>query len=194
MAGKREASDWIVATEPSLTKVFREKSGFDPGDRMDGRVSLFAAKNEYESFQLILCPSDHEDLNAVHVEAPDLVHEAAGSVIPKEEIEVFQVGYVETEKLGYPVEHVGWWPDPLLPMEPFDVKKEEVQPVWVTVHVPTGVRAGTYRGRIEVRPSNATPKEVEVAMKVRDFALPDRSPLEMMFGFGTLDGMSAFHR
>ncbi len=194
MAGKREASDWIVGTESALRKVFREKGCFDPGERADGRVSLSAARNEYESFQLILCPSDDGDLKTVHVEVSDLVHEGTGSVIHKEEIEVFRVGYVETEKLGYPVEHVGWWPDPLLPMEPFDVNKDEVQPVWVTVRVPPGVRAGTYRGKIEVRPSNAAPKEIEVALKVRDFALPDRSHLEMVFGFGTLDGMSAFHR
>lgn len=126
MTGKQEASDWIVGIESSLRKVFREKNSFETGDRTDGPVSLYAAKNEYESFQLILCPSDHEDLNAVHVEISDLVYEEGVSVIPKEEVEVFRVGYVETEKLGYPVEHVGWWPDPLLPMEPFDVKKVEV--------------------------------------------------------------------
>jgi hypothetical protein len=42
------------------------------------------------------------------------------------------------------------YPDPLLEVETLDVPGGRVQPVWITVPVPTNVPAGTYRGTLTV--------------------------------------------
>lgn len=137
MTGIQGPPDWRVAVESPLIKVFREKARFRPcAGRERHEASLAAAGNEYQNFQLVLSGPDGKDLKAVRVEASDLIHQEAGSVIPKGQIELFRVGYVQTRKCLYPVEHVGWWPDPLLPMAPFDVKADEVQSVWVADFFP----------------------------------------------------------
>ena len=110
------ADDYWVATEAALRKVSRKRA--DAGAEGERKLAaISAAKNEYESFQVIVCPSDGKRLEGVEVEVSDILHAETGFVIPKEEIETNLVGYVETKH----VEHTRWWPDPLLPLEPFDV-------------------------------------------------------------------------
>ena len=49
--------------------------------------------------------------------------------------------------LKFPTEPIGsdgwsgFWPDPLLPLKPFDLKANTTQPVWIEVTVPEGASA-----------------------------------------------------
>jgi hypothetical protein len=181
-------SEYRAATETALKKVFREKAA----EEVEwGRNVAFisAAKNEYESFQVIVGPSDGKRLKSVEVALSDIAHADTGFVIPKEEIETNLVGYVETKH----VEHTRWWPDPLLPMEPFDVAEDRVQPVWVTIRVPKEAPAGEYSGAVRIKPSNAPEREIAVRLRVWDFELPDKSRLSTVFGLTTMDVMSRFY-
>jgi hypothetical protein len=91
------------------------------------------------------------------------------------------VGYVEiAEKPPYPVPHLGWWPDPLLPGATFDVTAGKVQPVWINVRVPADVAPGTYRGTVTVRASKGT-SSVPLEVNVWDFAVPRQQHLETCF-------------
>ena len=78
---------------------------------------------------------------------------------------------METARPQYPVMHVGAWPDPLLPMEPFEVANPDCQAVWVEVYVPRNAPAGRYTGTVTVRGPNAVP--IDVTLDVWDFALPE---------------------
>ncbi|MBN2133556.1 MAG: hypothetical protein JW741_28910, partial [Sedimentisphaerales bacterium] len=127
-AGASDGRGFRVAIARSLQKVRR--TGPITDAPLTRRVRLDAARDEAESFQLVVMP-DGQALKGVTVEAKPLTGD--GGAIP---VEWRRVDYVETAKPPYPTEYVGWWPDPLLPAGPFDVAAGERQPLWFTVMAP----------------------------------------------------------
>lgn len=93
-------------------------------------------------------------------------------------VQVSPVGFVETKKPPYPVRYVGWHPDPILDfLKSFDVRKGEVQPVWIRVKAPTGTPAGDYQGPITVKAANARPTTLTLNVRVWGFDLPRQTHL-----------------
>lgn len=200
LEGQREHQDahgvpagtmqFAVGTESCLRKVFRPKLWFT-GD-LSGSVSLQAAKGEYESFQLVICPIadaerkvtylsedkehgltvfEEKKVQIAGVEAKPLKHHGSNYTIGAENYQFYKVGYVETVQPQYPVMHVGEWPDPLLPMEPFEVSNPLCQAIWIEVHIPRDAPAGRYQGTLTVK--GPYPVPIEVNLEVWDFALPE---------------------
>ena len=79
-------SDYRTATETALKKVFRERAAAGIGAERK-LAAISAARNEYESFQVIVGPSDGKRLKSVEVAVSDVVHADTGFVIPKDGIE-----------------------------------------------------------------------------------------------------------
>jgi hypothetical protein len=122
---------FVVVPETSLLKIRRDK----PLDikAFSKNVNIYAARNEYESFQLLVIP--FFDLSGINVRFSDLKSEVGDTVISKEEFSWRKVEYVETVKKLYPVEYVGWWPDPLVKVRETDIEADLcVQPLWVTLY------------------------------------------------------------
>jgi hypothetical protein len=170
--------DYLVGVKTSLEKVFKDVEQLK--GRLGRKAILKAARNEYESFQIILV-SKERDLNNVRIEPTQLTCYDQGEVIQKENISFYQVGYVETKKPAYDVEFVGSWPDPLLPLKKFDVETGTVQPVWVTIYIPQDTSPGCYQGSIRIISENALVEVVEVSLTVWDFTLPEESSLQAVF-------------
>lgn len=162
-----------IAIAHSLQKVRR--SGPVLEGMITQRVRLDAARDETESFQLVVIPSGRS-LKQVEVAAPPLKAEAGQ--IP---IEWQRVDYVETAPPGYPTKYVGWWPDPLLPPGPFDVAAGQRQPLWFNVVVPPDARPGDYRGEVTIRHAGQS-IAVPVTLRVRSFRLPRPGTLATAFG------------
>ncbi len=166
-------SGFRVVIAHSLQKVRRT------GPVTDGviarRVTLGAARDETESFQLVVIPSGRA-LKHVTVEAGDLVG-------PKGRIPLRwrRVGYVETGIPRYKPLYVGWWADPLLPPGPFDVKAGERQPLWFSVSVPADAAPGRYEGQVTIR-CGAASVRAPVSLRVRSFRLPRPGTLAAPFG------------
>jgi len=97
---------------------------------------------------------------------------------------VSPVGYIECRQPPYPVERGGWWPDPLMPPGPTDCKAGELQPFWITVHVPRDAAPGSYQGFLEVTTQTGVRTQVPLRVHVWDFALPETPALETAFGIG----------
>jgi len=158
-----------VLVADSLTKVYREpEEGEQP--LADGPARISAARNERESFQIVVA-AEAEPLKGVRVVVSDLAQEG-GATIPSSRAPVNPVGYVETRKPVYEVERTGWWPDPLLPPGPTDVAAGQRQPFWVTIHVPESAPAGVYRGVVTISAEGLTDREAPIELRVWDFALP----------------------
>ena len=162
-----------VGLTHSLHKVRRS------GPVRDGllvrEVHLDAARDESESFQLVVIPAG-ADLKGVQVEPGPLT--GPGGELP---VVWHRVGYVETTKPSYATEYVGWWADPLLPAGPFDVKADERQPLWFTVNVPPDAKPGTYTGEVTIRHEGRS-VAVPVELRVRSFRLPRPGTLATAFG------------
>ena len=183
---------FLVWVETSLRKVFKDKALVKVGGETQAFIS--AARGEYESFQVVVSPREGGDLKNVEVEVSDLSSESGSYSIPRRCVEAYLVGYIQNREAGYPVEHVGLWPDPLMPLKPFNVKDGEVQPVWVTVYVPRDAREGLYKGTVTIRPQGLGERMVTVKLRVWGFSLPSTPHLKTAFGFTTLDHGSAFRR
>jgi len=179
-----------VSIADSLTKLTREP---EPGERplTAGPVRLGAARNERESFQVVV-EADGAPLRGVLATVSALAHESGRRTIAPQSILVNPVGYVETEGPAYRVSRVGWWPDPLLPPGPVDIEAGRRQPFWITVHVPDDAPPGSYRGRITVSAEGAAEETVALELTVWDFALAPTPPLPSAIALYT-GAIGAFH-
>jgi hypothetical protein len=174
----------VIVVSP-LKKVFREDD-YDPAPT--GKTEVAAARNEYESVQIVV-EAPWRAVSVKQVVLSDLVG-PGGAVIPASALTWNPVGYVETTVAPpyYTERGLGSYPDPLLPAGPFTVAALSRQPVWVTIHTPTDCPAGLYRGAVTIVPDGLEPTSVAVTLTVWDFALTDRTHLRMLtwLGGGTL--------
>jgi len=164
-----------VLVADSLTKVLREpEEGESP--LREGPASIAACRNERESLQIVAVAGGRP-CREVAATASDLQHEGGRAVIPAARISVNPVGYVQTNAPAYPVERVGWWPDPLLPPAPVDVDPGHRQPFWITVHVPDSAAPGRYTGVVTVSADGVADQHVPLEVTVWDFGLAASPPL-----------------
>ena len=170
-----------IFSASSLDRIFLNgKTLLKPS--FSGDVSISAAGNEYESFQIIIFPKDN-DLIGVSFEISDLINAKAGTKIPQENITWRVVGYVPTQRPYYPVKFVGLWPDPLIPVKSYDIKASTTQPFWLTVYVPSQTLAGDYTGTVTIKGQDFTPRSLSVHLHVYGFSLPKKSHLKTAFDF-----------
>ena len=142
-------------------------------------AKLKAPRRGCDSAQLVVLAFDHELANCIAEVGPFTGRQ--GAQLGREGVEIWRVGSVVTRRPRYTVEYVGPHPDPLLPAEPFTVQKGGFEVLWLTVSVPEDVPAGTYRGWVEIKPSNCDPLRIPLSIKVWGFELPVRSTLRTAF-------------
>ena len=165
----------------SLDRIFQDGKTLVKPDFTQG-VDLRAAKNEYESFQVVVSNGRNE-LKDVLLVISDLVNDQSGAKLSKDTVNWRIVGYVPTKKPYYPVKFVGQWPDPLLSEEKINVQAGVTQPFWVTIYVPADAAAGMYRGTVQVVSDKGLLKELPVSLTVENFTLPLESHLKTAFDF-----------
>jgi hypothetical protein len=176
-----QAAAFLVGQASAMDKVFREAGDF--GGSFDPHVRIAAAGRERESFQLVVIPVANP-LRQGKVKVADLLHEDGVTLLPSSHVSWYRVGYVQTQQSNSAIRRAGWWwPDVLLPAGPFDVEPGFVQPVWFTVDVPEGTKAGVYRGLITVQAEGGAEVTVGLELTVRPFSLPVRGKLKTAFAF-----------
>lgn len=169
---------WVM---PALTRVARDEA---PGNRRE--IELWAARGEYESFQVIV-HAPPGGLNNVNVAISDL--EGESGRITKASLTLYREHYVQVRH-GSPDRGgtnrplgPGWYPDALIPFNakgralkatPFDVAQSSNQPVWIDVFVERETLPGKYSGTVTVT-SDQGKATVSLALNVWNFELP-RSP------------------
>ena len=182
------ATLWTTTT---MDKVLREAA---VPTAQGTAISLNAAKNEFEPFQIV-----------VH---PDTATTATLSMTPFtgpgtiSAIEVRQVGYVQIPKASDASSiPSGMIPDPLYPMNFGDAQTLDAgmnQPFWITVYVPPDATAGDYTSTLTIAVGDAT-QQVSVQLHVFNFALPAKigfdgnwnSSFEALGGSESLDAVQA---
>jgi len=185
--------DTAIWFESALEKVFREDIPQAMGP-IDPTVRIGLARNERESFQLILRPPKGTDIHNVACHVHDLVNRTANARITPSNVEVCNVTY-------YPVRvptnfegPTGDWPDALPPFEPFTAKGGQCSPVWFTVYAPENLPAGKYAGMLELTAASLEPVELWIEAVVYDFVLPKTPALKTDFGFWPEAAMEAAKR
>ncbi|MEH2006494.1 DUF4091 domain-containing protein [Nostoc sp.] len=166
-------------------------------------VKIFAAKGEYESFQLVI-QAPASELTNVNVSVSDLFG-SNNQTIGKNNITLYREHYVYVSHSSpnprgnmNPPLGVGWYPDGLIPFVdpvtqqppltrelkavPFSLKPKYNQPIWVDVFVPRDVQSGEYTGKFIVT-SDQGKTEGKVVLKVWNFELPLKPSLKSSFQF-----------
>lgn len=168
-----------IFTASSLDRIFLDgKTLLKPA--FGEKVSLSAARQEYESFQIVL--QTERDLSGVSFELSDFI-KSDGAKIERKFISWRTVGYVPTVEPYYPVKYVGKWPDPLLPDADKDVPSGVTQPFWVTLYVPQAAAPGDYQASVTVKEQGKVLKTIPVTLRVYDFILPRENHLKTAFDF-----------
>ncbi len=169
----------------STCKVMRD----DPAPVKTGDIKISSAKNETESFQLVLNP--RADLKALTATVSDFRKEG-GPVIPSKNVIIRNVEYVHVSKPSGRLHRGGWYPDPLpLYEKPFDAVAGVNTTLWVTVKVPENAVAGKYAAKISLR-SGSWKYTVPVELDIWDFTLPDTPFMRSGFGLST-DNIRQYH-
>ena len=106
-----------IAAGTSMQKIRNDGSDLNML-QFNPRISVDVASDESESFQLVVIPNG-QILPSVKVITEPI--QKNGCAI---ELRWYRVGYVRTGNPSYRTEYVGWWPDPLLPAEDFNVPAE----------------------------------------------------------------------
>lgn len=148
------------------------------------RVDLAAARNEYESAQVVV-EAPWRPVAVKAVEFTDLVG-PAGAAIPAAALKWERVDYVETTvRPPYAAERgLGSYPDPLLPAGPFTVESRSRVPLWLTLKTPRDCPSGTYQGSLTVVPDGLPAMRLPLQVTVWDFALTDETHLRTLTWLG----------
>jgi len=140
---------------------------------MGNEWQIDAARNEYESCQLVLIAGS-EDVRMAEVRARAF-EGPAGVEIPAS---ATTVRLVRTARVNDRE-----WPDPLPEAYPIDIQQGALQTYWITVHVPADASAGVYRSTVAVSTmsrENGGAVEIPLQLRVRDFDVPTVSRYQMV--------------
>jgi hypothetical protein len=185
---------WIA---PSLHRV-----GMSDAAGTDSQVNLWAARNDYQSFQIVVNGGSN-GLSRVNVALSEL-HGPDGQVLPNTSFTLYREKYVHVTssspnwKGSNQPMAPGWYADALIPFAdpdtgkpltgaaltaaPFDVKAGTNQPVWVDLLVPRTAKAGAYTANYTVS-SDQGSFTGELRLTVWNFALPTAPALKSSFLF-----------
>ncbi len=166
------ASEFRVGIGNSLQKI-RQDGADMSGLQFSGIVNVSLARDESESFQLVVIPGKKLDNVRIEIDR--------GALPEGVSVKWYKVGYVRTGNPSYRVDYVGLWPDPLFTVSNFSVDENTVQPIWITVTAARGIKAGVYRARINIV-SDKNRKQIDVFIRVRNFVLPRPGTFAAPFG------------
>jgi hypothetical protein len=178
-----------IALTNSLKKI--KKDEIFP-DQITNFITISAAKNEYESFQLVLLPFNG-DLNHIEVELDDFEDET-GKIISSNNVEISLVEYNHIPWQANYIHEKGWHPDPLIPVSgPGNLPGRDLcRPFWITVYVPDGTVAGNYSSKLTVTSAGVEAYSATINLKVWDFSLPLTSKL-MTHTWDNLEYLNQFY-
>jgi hypothetical protein len=166
-------SKYLVGTASSLVRISGRHESFGFSGPLSREVSLEAARNEFESFQVVvLVPG--EAPGGFRIEASDLRTENGSRRIESQNLRFFeQIEQFIQPSPGTAQSQVGWLPDALMPIEKgFSLSAGEIKPVWVNLQIPADAAAEQYRGEITIQADAGEPSRITVRLVVHDFAIP----------------------
>jgi len=156
-------------------------------------ISLSAARNEYEPFQVIV-HAGAQELTGVRVRASGL--KSQDSTIDLSNVALYQERFVYvSQSTPRSKERPNWYPDALVPCSlstpddsdhaagtPFRVEPNSNQPFWVDIHVPRDTPPGVYAATITVTADGVASQSISLELTVWNITLPDTPSMRSNFG------------
>jgi hypothetical protein len=172
-----------VLVLPSCQRVLQDEISVTGNTRAE----IFCAKNETESFQVLVANKSIASLPDVHIDVAEWQTIVPGSKTPI--ITLFREHYVKVDKPSYGLKSkIGMYPDALIPfIDPYTnkpitnakyladhatVQPKTSQGYWIDIAVGPEVPAGSYTTNLTVTSAGAAIAQVPVLLHVWDFTLP----------------------
>ena len=161
-------------------------------------VDLYAGRNEFEPFQIVL-RAKSSDLVGVDIVFSDF-RTAEGAGISGKNVTVYLEQFVNLKRPSSIEGGVGLWPDPLIPRVdrythevrnafPFTVRRGRNQPLWVELFVPPTTHPGKYKGSASISFGGTVQFSVPINLTVWRFVLPSTSSLKSSFGLSGINAL-----
>lgn len=168
-------------------KKYRQNG--EDGTSGANNLAISAAKNEFESFQVLIY-ANGENLNNVDVTVSNFV-KGQDSVT---DIYLYKQHYFNAVNKSRAEYSGGYYPDALLPKVdryfhetrntfPFNVSSGQVQGVWIDVGTTASTPAGSYTATVTVSADGKPTQNFTVNLTVWDFALPSTATYHSMFTY-----------
>ena len=130
-------------------------------------ITLDAARNESESFQILLRGKDKEK---VTISISPLTNaKSKDSCITtriRHQVDLF------LETTTDFANEAGWYPDALAERDTVTLQKDVTERFWITVKVPANAAPGKYSGTVLIKTTSAGVKKIPLTLQVRKVALP----------------------
>lgn len=175
----------------STYKVSKERLAPEQASKKSA-IDIYAAKNEYEAFQLVLKASSSDQIISDVSITPLASVENSSVVISN--VSVRRVMYLKTDHpsdrtFGRAGEH---WPDPLIPLDlPYKCSAGENCLFWVLIYVPFDAQEGSYKGTVSLTASGKKLSS-DVILKVWNFTIPKKQRFKSLLGFNSVS-VDAYH-
>jgi len=147
----------------------------EPGSQADASIRLYAARGEFESFQIAVHAS-RRPLTVTGIAAAPLAPE-----IPPPR--VFAVEYVD-QLQPHPraPDAASLIPDVLAPLEtPLAIREGETAVFWITYEIPAFAEPGIHDAILKVQYEEAPSDEIAVTVEVFDAVIPEVPAVRMLF-------------
>jgi Domain of unknown function (DUF4091)/Spherulation-specific family 4 len=168
-----------------------------PSDDPGGveQAELIAARNEFESFQIVIRAGAAD----VHNVSINLSMALSGpGTIPANNLTIYREDYYQVAVPSDTEGAAGPWPDALIPANvpwldqqrsnafPLDVPAGENRVAWIDILVPADASVGTYSGALGVT-SDSFAVTIPIRLTVFDATLPSTASLSSIFDIGWND-------
>lgn len=151
-----------------------------------GAIQLQSARNEWESFQIVL--RNDEFVSDVSIKLTDFKGPKK-SILRAGLSRLYKVEWVDINApndISKPSEEPDMRPDPLLPIKQtdrFSLLADRNLVFWISVNVPAGIQPGIYTGAVQVYLNSKLVKSLPVRIKVASFTLPKKPILQSLVSF-----------
>ena len=166
----RNGEDFALWQELPDNKVFRSSKA---PRAVKKTVTLYAARGETESFQMVINPKN-QNLSEVSLEVTPLL--SGAGTIPSNQITWNSIGCMKAEiPWNSSTEMLGEQPDTLLGSLPSMCRKGTAQPFFITVNVPEVTSPGIYEGKVKVLNQGKIIAEVPLKIRVWSFSVANQT-------------------
>lgn len=174
---------YLVGMTHALRKYCDRSTRYRFAGPFEPRYEMAMARNEYEPFQVLVCPVAGP-LKGVRLTWTPLAG-PGGAQIPAEDLAYHCQEAVLMHPNGktkdwYFHGKEFWVPDPLSTARLIDLKPHVSTPFWFTVRTRPETKPGVYRGTITVRPANAPPRTLSLTVTVWNYKIPKRWNFQTM--------------
>lgn len=146
---------------------------------VSGEIQAYAARGEYEVFQLVVLPQTADVLQNASILA---MSTDTGESLPASAFTFREVAYVAITEPTIGAVYDGEVPDPLPLFDSVQLTPDNQQALWVTIKVPDDAVAGTYTGELRLEFNQAADVSFPLSLHVWDFAIPEEHHLRTAYG------------